>query len=102
MAKYECLYKCRLCGQVFVNCGTVSEKVAEQSTLNEVLRASGMSPMWKENDALTMYEMHRCADGSFGVSEFQGTRKAGTTWQELSSVSSNAATADSSLSPTHD
>lgn len=48
MAKsYQVLYKCRLCGQVFVNCGTVSKKVAEQSTLNEVLRASGMSPMWK-------------------------------------------------------
>lgn len=57
MAKsYQMLYKCRLCGQVFVNYGTVSEKVAEQSTLNEVLRASGMSPMWKENDTLTMYE----------------------------------------------
>lgn len=44
MAKsYQMLYKCRLCGQVFVNYGTVSEKVAEQSTLNEVLRASGLS-----------------------------------------------------------
>lgn len=30
MAKsYQMLYKCRLCGQVFVNYGTVSEKVAE-------------------------------------------------------------------------
>lgn len=49
MAKsYQMLYKCRLCGQVFVNCGTGSKKVAEQSTLNEVLRASGMSPMWKD------------------------------------------------------
>ena len=75
MAKsYRMLYKCRLCGQVFVNCGTASEKVAEQSTLNEVLRASGMSPMWKENDAL-MYEMHSCADGSYGVSDFIGSRK---------------------------
>lgn len=76
MAKsYQMLYKCRLCGQVFVNYGTVSEKVAEQSTLNEVLRASGMSPMWKENDTLTMYEMHCCADGSYGVSDFIGSRK---------------------------
>lgn len=76
MAKsYQMLYKCRLCGQVFVNCGTVSEKVAEQSTLNEVLRANGMSPMWKENDALTMYEMHHCSDGSYGVSDFIGSRK---------------------------
>lgn len=76
MAKsYQMLYKCRLCGQVFVNCGTGSKKVAEQSTLNEVLRASGMSPMWKENDALTMYEMHSCADGSYGVSDFIGGRK---------------------------
>lgn len=76
MAKsYKMLYKCRLCGQVFVNHGTVSEKVAEQSTLNEVLRASGMSPMWKENDVLTMYEMHCCTDGSYGVSDFIGSRK---------------------------
>lgn len=76
MAKsYQMLYKCRLCGQVFVNYGTVSEKVAEQSTLNEVLRASGMSPMWKENDTLTMYEMHCCADSSYGVSDFIGSRK---------------------------
>lgn len=30
MAKsYQMLYKCRLCGQVFVNYGTVSEKVAD-------------------------------------------------------------------------
>lgn len=57
MAKsYQMLYKCRLCGQVFANYGTVSEKVAEQSTLNEVLRASGMSPMWKENDSRNLCE----------------------------------------------
>lgn len=82
MAKsYQVLYKCRLCGQVFVNCGTVSKKVAEQSTLNEVLRASGMSPMWKKNDTLTMYEMHYCADGSYDLEvlrEYDKKQEAGS------------------------
>lgn len=89
LTKYVNVYKCRLCGEMYTPSGTNSEIAARKGTLNGIMRASGL-------------DMHCCKDGGYGVAEFQGTRKAGQTWQELSSVSSNAATADSSLSPTYD
>ena len=80
-----------------------SEIAAWKGTLHEIMRASGLdTPCSTPEVTPTMFEMHCCKDGGYGVAEFQGTRKAGQTWQELSSVSSNAATADSSLSTTHD
>lgn len=75
MAQYKCLYKCRLCGQTFTNCSAFGTKTAQHSTLNVALQASGLSPMWNRDDNLTMYEMHCCADGNFGISEFIGSKK---------------------------
>lgn len=54
MAKsYQMLYKCRLCGQVFVNYGTVSEKVAEQSTARMGNRGRGGQGRWLRKDRST-------------------------------------------------
>lgn len=103
LTKYVNVYKCRLCGEMFANSGTDSEIVAWKGTLHEIMRASGLdTPCSTPEVTPTMFEMHSCKDGSYGVAEFQGTRKAGPTWQEFSNVSSNAATADSLLSTTHD
>lgn len=103
LTKYVNVYKCRLCGEMFANSGTDSEIVAWKGTLHEIMRASGLdTPCSTPEVTPTMFEMHSCKDGSYGVAEFQGTRKAESTWQEFSNASSNAATADSSLSTTHD
>lgn len=103
LTKYVNVYKCRLCGEMYTPSGTNSEIAAWKGTLHEIMRASGLdTPCSTPEVTPTMFEMHCCKDDGYGVAEFQGTRKAGQTWQELSSVSSNAATADSSLSPTHD
>lgn len=103
LTKYVNVYKCRLCGEMFANSGTDSEIVAWKGTLHEIMRASGLdTPCSTPEVTPTMFEMHSCKDGSYGVAEFQGTRKAGPTWQEFSNASSNVATADSSLSPTYD
>lgn len=75
MAKYENLFRCRLCGKIFRSSGTDSRTTAEHSTMNAVLEASGISPLWKNEDVLTMYEMHTCKDGSFGVADFLGTKE---------------------------
>lgn len=75
MAKYENLFRCRLCGKLLTSSGTDSQRAAEHSTMNAVLEASGLSPLWKNENVLTMYEMHACEDGSFGVADFLGTKK---------------------------
>ena len=77
MVKYECLYKCRLCEKVFSNAGTDSLKVARRDTLSTILEANGITPIRNTSAINTFYEMHYCPDGSFGVSDFIGTRKAG-------------------------
>lgn len=103
LTKYVNVYKCRLCGEIYTPSGTNSEIAAWKGTLHEIMRASGLdTPCSTPEVTPTMFEMHCCKDGNYGVAEFQGTRKVGPTCQEFSNASSNAVTADSSLSPTYD
>lgn len=103
LTKYVNVYKCRLCGEIYTPSGTNSEIAAWKGTLHEIMRASGLdTPCSTPEVTPTMFEMHNCKDGNYGVAEFQGTRKAEPTWQEFSNASSNVATADNSLSPTYD
>lgn len=75
MTLYQMVYKCRLCGKVYSSGGTESDITAWKATLNEVMRASGITPQWKSNgNDPTMFEMHHCNDGSYGVADFQGMK----------------------------
>lgn len=77
MAKFENVYKCRLCGEMFANSGTDSEITAWKGTLREIMRASGLDTPYSTPEVTpTMFEMHSCKNGSYGVADFQGTRKA--------------------------
>lgn len=75
MTLYQMVYKCRLCGKTYSSGGTESDVAAWKGTLNEVMRASGITSQWqgKENEP-TMFEMHNCKDGSYGVADFQGVK----------------------------
>lgn len=76
MVKYECLYKCRLCKKVFSNAGTDSRRVAMRDTRSTIFGANGITSIRNTSAINSFYEMHYCPDGSFGVSDFIGTRKA--------------------------
>ena len=75
--KFVNIYKCRLCGETYIPSGTNSEMIAWKGTLHEIMRASGLDTSYSTPEVTpTMFEMHSCKDGSYGVAEFQGTRKA--------------------------
>lgn len=76
MVKYECLYKCRLCEKVFSNAETDSRRVALRDTRSTIFGANGFTSIRNTSAINAFYEMHYCPDGSFGVSDFIGTRKA--------------------------
>lgn len=58
MAKFENVYKCRLCGEMFTNSGTDSEIKAWKGTLHEIMRASGLdTPCSTPEVTPTMFEM---------------------------------------------
>lgn len=59
--EYEAVYRCRLCGKVYVD-GVIKCTNTEAVTIlcKEKRYMSGMT------------SVHLCDDGSFGVSDFQG------------------------------
>lgn len=77
LTKFVNIYKCRLCGETYIPSGTNSKIVAWKGTLHEIMRASGIdTPCSMPEVTPSMFEMHSCKDGSYGVADFQGTRKA--------------------------
>lgn len=77
LTKFVNVYKCRLCGEMFTSSGTNSEIAAWKGTLHEIMKASGLdTPCSTPEVTPTMFEMHSCKNGSYGVADFQGTRKA--------------------------
>ena len=77
LTKFVNVYKCRLCGEMFTNSGTDSEIVAWKCTLHEIMKASGLNTPYSTPEVTpTMFEMHSCKNGSYGVADFQGARKA--------------------------
>ncbi len=78
MKMFDAIYKCRLCGEEFVDCSTSGEKRNRSFVMKIMCRAVEQ----KEPEEImepTLYACHPCKDGSFGVADFQGMRLEGKT-----------------------
>lgn len=70
---YQGIYKCRLCGEEYIDCATENEKNA----MDCVYGINGKEYFYPDNCLIGLHRMktHRCKDGSFGLSDFQGFKK---------------------------
>lgn len=67
MPEYRAIYKCRLCGEEYIE-GRTGAAIAMKET---VLIADGGAGKYGTH----MYGTHNCDDGSYGLSDFCGFRK---------------------------
>lgn len=70
VAKYQAIYKCRLCGKLFNGVAISSERIALETTTDACLGI--------KNEVICapqIREVHLCADGSYGVADFLGRKK---------------------------
>lgn len=65
---YNGIYKCRLCGETYIECATGSSNIVVKHFI-------GINTDMKQLQQVTLTSMHSCKDGSFGVSDFQGFKK---------------------------
>ena len=70
-ATYHMMYKCRLCSCVFESGQTANEMLAMQTTVHVAATGKGLPTP----QAPGVLGFHDCADGSFGIADFQGALK---------------------------
>lgn len=75
MTRYISVYRCRLCGKEYVEGGTDTGRAAMNGANEAVLIASGIEPGRLCMNAPTLFSVHHCNGGSYGVSEFLGFKK---------------------------
>lgn len=71
MTTYQAIYRCRLCGEEFIEGITVEGSamaVDAALTVNETFYNGSTHTSGRR------YMQHNCADGSFGFADFQGFR----------------------------
>lgn len=73
---YYMTFRCRLCGKTFTNGGTGDKETAWTATANAAFTASGIGPLKKLENQPLVQETHCCEDGSFGVADFLGMKRA--------------------------
>lgn len=69
---YQAIYKCRLCGEKFSDCEAgefIAKTAAESLTVADSTIAIAGCAMY-------IRTIHKCQDGSFGLADFQGFKKA--------------------------
>lgn len=76
MKGYYMTFRCRLCGKTFTNGGTGDKETAWAATANAAFTASGIGPLKKLENQPLVQETHCCEDGSFGVADFLGMKRA--------------------------
>lgn len=75
MTRYISVYRCRLCGKEYAEGGTDTGRAAMNGANEAALTASGIEPGRLCMNAPTLFSVHRCDGGSYGVSEFLGFKK---------------------------
>lgn len=71
---YQAIYKCRLCGEEFINGATGDENTAMAC----VCGITSKEYFYPKGSAIGLHRVdcHNCKDGSFGLADFQGFKKA--------------------------
>lgn len=75
MTRYISVYRCRLCGKEYAEGGTDTGRAAMNGANEAALTASGIEPGRLCMNAPTLFSVHHCDGGSYGVSEFLGFKK---------------------------
>lgn len=75
MTRYISVYRCRLCGKEYAEGGTDTGRAAINGANEAALTASGIEPGRLCMNAPTLFSVHHCNGGSYGVSEFLGFKK---------------------------
>lgn len=75
MTRYISVYRCRLCGKEYAEGGTDTGRAAMNGANEAALTASGIEPGRLCMNAPTLFSIHHCDGGSYGVSEFLGFKK---------------------------
>ena len=80
MAKYIVIYKCRLCGEDIED-GTTGNHLARIITMSMALQHNHHTQHRERYISIgiepELFGTHQCADGSYGLTDFQGFRKNG-------------------------
>lgn len=76
MTRYISVYRCRLCGEEYVEGGTDTGHAAMNGANEAVLIASGIEPGRLCMNAPTLFSIHHCDGGSYGISDFLGFKNA--------------------------
>jgi hypothetical protein len=76
VSEYRAIYKCRLCGTVFVHHTHANdEDGAAKKIVDFALFYSG-ADVHRRKIPLIL-QLHKCSDASYGVADFQGMKKVG-------------------------
>lgn len=76
MTRYISVYRCRLCGEEYIEGGTDTGHAAMNGANEAALIASGIEPGRLCMNAPTLFSIHHCDGGSYGISEFLGFKNA--------------------------
>lgn len=71
---YQAIYKCRLCGRKYKTYSTLDKIVAEEC-VHRITREENYYPAESKIE-VHRFDYHNCKDGSFGLADFQGFKKA--------------------------
>lgn len=76
MSEYKAIYKCRLCGESFVDyVHAKDEDAAAKKVIDFSLVYSGAHV--SRLKVPRNFQSHSCNDGSYGIADFQGMKKVG-------------------------
>lgn len=76
VSEYRAIYKCRLCGTVFVHHAHANdENEAAKKIVDFALFYSGADVHRRKIPLILQF--HKCSDASYGVADFQGMKKVG-------------------------
>lgn len=72
---YHQIYGCRMCGEEFCPVTTFGENAALNNMCSCINKGNGVAENYAMPYSATLYDVHHCKDGSFGVADFIGYRK---------------------------
>lgn len=67
---YQAIYKCRMCGEYSLGC--ITDRIIATRCMLQVSHGIDSSEVL----CPSITEMHYCEDGSYGLADFQGFKKA--------------------------
>lgn len=74
-ALYNQIYKCRKCNKEYCPVTTCGEEAALSNMCSCINKVNGASENYTAPYSATLYDIHYCENGDFGVADFIGYEK---------------------------